>query len=267
MKKAISLIFSILIIYSAQAQTIDTLVDVGGYKLHFRVVKGKGVPIVFESGNGDDSTVWKDLLKPLHDSTQATLITYDRAGLGLSEIDTNKINIQNEVTALETGLKKLGYFKNFFVVSHSFGSYYSTLFALKNPKKVKGVVFIDVLTPCYFTKSRARETKESISKDDWQMLKKEAIGLYHVLDNLESIYDYTKDKQLPPSIPLTVIGADIPPPIVKENKKEEWKNCLRAFGELPNHSYVLAKNSGHKVWKNDPSLVIGEIVKLYRKVK
>lgn len=266
MKKIFTTLLCSGIFHLGQSQTNDTLIDVGEYKLHFNIVKGNSVPILFESGNGDDGAVWDDLLKSLHDSTGATLITYDRAGLGLSEIDTLRISIPNEVNSLETGLSKLGYSKNIFVVSHSFGSYYSTLFALKNQEKVRGIVFIDVLTPCYFTKQRAIETKNSISKDDWTIIKKEAIGLYYVLNNLDSIYDLTKDKQLPPNIPATIIGADIPPPIVKEKERDEWKACLKNFGELPDHNYVLAKNCGHKVWKDNPALVINEITKLYRQV-
>ncbi len=266
MKKIYLILFILGLFHFGQAQTIDTLIEVGGHKLHFNVIKGEGVPILFESGNGDDATVWKDILKSIHDSTGATLITYDRAGLGLSGIDTAKISISNEVKSLDIGLHKLGFSKNIFVVSHSFGSYYTTLFTLKNRKKVKGIVFIDVLTPCYFTKQRAKETKESVTKDVWLRIKKEAIGLYYVLTNLEKIYDYTKDKKIPANIPLTVIGADIPPPIVKETERDEWKNCLKTFGELKNHSYILAKNSGHKVWKDNPLLVTNEITILYRRV-
>ena len=266
MTKIFTILFCLNMFHFGQAQTIDTLIDVGGHKLHFNIFKGKGVPILFESGNGDDAPVWEDLLKSIHDSTGAPLITYDRAGLGLSGIDTLNINISNEVKSLEIGLHKLGFSKNIFVVSHSFGSYYSTLFTLKNRKKVKGIVFIDVLTPCYFTKQRAKETKESISKDEWLMIKKEKIGLYYVLNNLETIYDFTKDKQIPTNIPLTIIGADIPPQIVKETERNEWKTCLKSFGELPNHNYILAKNCEHKVWKDNPKLVENEITKLYRQV-
>ena len=97
MKKIFSLLFILVLFHLGHAQNIDTLIAVGGYKLHFNILKGKGVPILFESGNGDDATVWKDLLKFIHDSTGATLITYDRAGLGVSGIDTLKINISNEV--------------------------------------------------------------------------------------------------------------------------------------------------------------------------
>ncbi len=246
------------------AQVLDTLIDVGGFKLHFNIIKGKGTPILFESGNGDDGTVWKDILKSLNTLTGATLITYDRAGLGLSGIDTTKVSVLNEVKSLEIALKKLGYNKNIFVVSHSFGSYYSTLFAERNNKKVRGVVFIDVLTPCFFTKNRAKETKDSVKNEDWKMLKKEAFGLYYVLQNLESTYEFTKNNNLPSKIPATIIGAENPPQIVKENEKAEWIDCLKRYGELKNHNYVFAKNCGHKVWKDNPELIINEITKLYK---
>lgn len=266
MKTIITTLFCLGIFFNSQAQIVDTLVDVGGYKLHFNIIKGSGVPILFESGNGDDGTVWKEILKPIHDATGATLITYDRAGLGLSEIDTSKVNLTNEIKGLEIGLKKLGYTKDIFLVSHSFGGYYSTLYALRNSKKITGSVFIDVLTPCYFTKKRSKETKDSISKEDWAMLKKEAIGLYYVLKNLEVIYDQMKDKSYPITIPATVIGADTPPQMVKGDEIPEWKNCLKTLGSLPNYNYVFAENCKHKVWKDNPELVSNEIVKLYKKV-
>ena len=47
------------------AQVTDTLVDVGGYRLHFHIIRGHGVPILFESGGGDDATVWKGVLQPI----------------------------------------------------------------------------------------------------------------------------------------------------------------------------------------------------------
>lgn len=106
-----------------QFQTIDTLVDVGGYKLHFHIIKGKGIPILFEAGGGEDATTWKNILKPIADVTAATLITYDRTGFGKSTFDVNKHGILNGIKGLETGLQKLGYDGNMMLVAHSQGAY------------------------------------------------------------------------------------------------------------------------------------------------
>jgi|SRR6185437_3917648 len=266
MKKTLSLLFCIFIVYNGQAQTIDTLIDVGGYKLHFTIIKGKGIPILFEAGNGDDGSVWKDILKPLHDSTGATLITYDRAGLGLSGIDTPTISFINEIKGLETGLSKLGYFNKLFLVSHSFGGFYSSLFTYRNKDKVKGAVFIEVATPCFFTSEWAKKFVDSIKSQDWKMIKQYKLGLYYVLADFPAIASYMSDKYLTSETPATLIRADNILPIVKDNEKEKWIDCLKSFGMMPNHRYVVAKNSEHKVWDKNPQIVIYEIIKLYRQV-
>jgi len=59
---------------SVQAQTIDTLIDVGGYKLHFNIIKGKGIPILFDAGGGEDATTWKKIIQPIAERTATTLI-------------------------------------------------------------------------------------------------------------------------------------------------------------------------------------------------
>ncbi len=266
MRKVLCLFFCIAIFCFAKAQTIDTLIDVGSYKLHFTIIKGKGTPMLFEAGNGDDGTVWKDLLKPLYDSTAATLITYDRAGLGSSGIDTTTISFLNEVKGLETGLKKLGYFNKIFLVSHSFGGFYSSLFTYRNKAKVSGAVFIEVSTPCFFTAEWAKQFIDSIKADDWKMIKQYKLGLYYVLADFPAIADYMRDKYLTSATPATLIRAENILPIVKENEKEKWIHCLYTFGTMPNHRYVVAKDADHKVWDKNPKIVIDEIIKLYRQV-
>jgi len=141
--------FTVFSSQKTQSQTIDTLVDVGNHKLHFNIIKGTGIPILFEAGGGSDGTVWNSILKPIAEITGATLITYDREGFGKSTINTletevSKHGMLNSLLDLETGLKKLGYNKQIMLVSHSFGGYFSTLYSVRNPNLVKSIVLIDV---------------------------------------------------------------------------------------------------------------------------
>ena len=80
------LLATLLSAVAARAQAVDSMVDVGGYRLHFHLVKGTGLPIVFEAGGGDDASTWDAILTPIANVTGATLITYDRAGFGHSEV-------------------------------------------------------------------------------------------------------------------------------------------------------------------------------------
>jgi len=145
-----------------KSQTIDTLVDVGGYRLHFHIIKGKGTPILFEAGGGDDATTWKNILKPISDITQTTLIAYDRTGFGKSTFDSAKHGILNGMIGLETGLRKLGYGGNIILVAHSQGGLYATLYASRHPDKVKAAVLIDATTSCFYEENRLVATQRMI---------------------------------------------------------------------------------------------------------
>lgn len=259
-------VLSFLFFSKSYAQVTDTLIDIGSHRLHFTIRQGAGVPIIFESGNGDDGTVWEEILEPLQQITGATLITYDRAGLGKSGIDTTKIGFKREVKKLEYALKKLGFSDEIFIVSHSFGGFYSSLFARRNKRKVMGAVLIDVARPCFMTKEWSKNFVETISDSDWKLIKKYKLGLYYVLQNLPNISDYMSKRDLPENISATLIAAEKILPMVKENEKESWVNCLQTFDNAENHRYVLAKNAGHKIWQDDAVLVIQEITNLYKTV-
>lgn len=271
MKQIFTILFTIIFFHFGQAQTIDTLINVGSHKLHFNIMKGKGIPILFESGNGDDGSAWKPILQKIYDETGATLITYDRAGLGQSEIDTTTISFKQEIKDLNKALKKLGYKKNYFLVAHSFGAIYASEFTQKNKKKVIGAVFIDVATPCQLNNEIATRIKNSISEDNWQMLKKYKIGLYYVLKKFPEITAYMSKRYISNSIPLTLIVAEnyVPTKEIGETEQDmlNWKKCLQELGNLPNHKYVETKNTDHKVWEKDPKTVTEEIIKLYKQTK
>ena len=255
----------------AQSQTIDTLINVGNHNLHFKIIYGNGTPILFESGNGDDGSAWVNILKPIHDSTGATLITYDRAGLGKSEIDTTNISFEQEIENLNEALKKLGFKDNYFLVAHSFGGMYASGFAQKNKGKINGAVFIDVSLPCELNKEYTTKVKNAISDENWKMLKQYKIGLYYVLDKFTEIAEYMSQRYISNSIPLIVIVAERYKPTKQIGETEQdmqiWQKCLEDFGNLPNHRYVATRNTDHKVWENDPQTVIDEIVMLYKRTQ
>jgi pimeloyl-ACP methyl ester carboxylesterase len=115
------------------------------------VSAASGIPILFESGGGDDATVWKYILKRVAAMTGTTLITYDRAGVGKSEMDPSQHGVGNGVKGLEIGLKSLGYAGDIMLVAHSLGGFYATLYASRNPQHVKAAVLIDANPACFFT--------------------------------------------------------------------------------------------------------------------
>jgi pimeloyl-ACP methyl ester carboxylesterase len=133
-----SFLFLIPITAVSQLRPVDRTTSTNGKKLHFQIIEGRREDIIlFESGGGNDSSIWSDLLAPIAEATGATLITYDRPGLGSSEVDPQHHGLTSDIERLELGLKDLGYTGHYTLVAHSFGGFYATLFASRHPEQVR----------------------------------------------------------------------------------------------------------------------------------
>jgi pimeloyl-ACP methyl ester carboxylesterase len=257
------LVFAIFNYSSVQAQTIDTLIDVGGYKLHFNIFKGKGIPILFEAGGGEDATTWKKIIHPVAERTAATLITYDRAGFGNSSFDTTRHGIMNGMIGLETGLKKLGYDGNIMLVAHSQGGLYAQLYASRHPDKVKAAVLIDVTTTCFYNEKRLAATQQMIDHQNTDRLKASNPGSYYQGADFSNNIERMRKFPFPTTIPVTDFVSDYPP-FRDSTDINDWKRCHREFAATSsNRSGILASGCGHFIFNDNPPLVINAIVKAY----
>src|SRR5437870_3421999 len=78
----------------------DTLIDVGDHKLHFVVTKAGEPTILLEAGGGADASQWEAIQQKLANETNATIISYNRAGYGKSELPNTPYNLKKEVQDL-----------------------------------------------------------------------------------------------------------------------------------------------------------------------
>jgi hypothetical protein len=256
--------------YQGFSQTKDTLVDVGQYKLNFTIIEGNGIPILFESGSGNDGTVWRNIAHQIAEITGTTIITYDRAGLGKSEIKSTidnpeGNNILNNVIGLEEGLKLLGYGKDIILVAHSLGGFYTTLFASRNEKKVKGVVFIDASLASFYTKAFVNKLNSVISDELLNKFKAEKIGLYYEVKNIENSLELLSKTKFPSSFPVIDLVAENPyNPFKDEADKNRWIDGHQEFvKEQSNRELLTVRNANHYAFKDNPNLVIYQIIKAY----
>ena len=120
-----------------------SLIDVGGCHLHFSVIHGSETRLVLEVGGGADSSQWGPFPMYLARETGATVVTYDRAGFGKSDLPDTPYNMVEEVDWFMEGLRQLGLDDNIILMGHSYGGWLIRLTASRYPEVVRGMVFID----------------------------------------------------------------------------------------------------------------------------
>ena len=246
----------------SQSRPVDRTTVANGKKLHFQIVDGKRDDIIlFESGGGDDSRVWNDLLAPIATTTGATLIAYDRTGFGSSEVDPQHHGLMSDVERLELGLKDLGYTGHYTLVAHSLGGFYVTLFASRHPEQVRAAVLIDTNLACYFTDAFLPAIRNS--EAEIQTFKRENPGRYFLALDFEPMALKMRSVEFPKTIPVIDLVAEqrsFPTP----EDGVRWRSCHAKFAsEAPNRTEYLAYGSGHYIFISNPELTIAAILQAH----
>lgn len=260
----LTLLVILSISLSMHSQTLDTLVDVGGYKMHFKIMKGEGTPILFEAGAGNDGSVWDPILRKIHIVTGTTLITYDRSGFGQSELNPTLKNdsdfgIKNGIKELEKGLSMLGFENEIILVPHSYGGFYTTLYAARHPDKVKYVVRIDANLVEVYTD----DVLKIIAEEETPTKSPETLGMFYLVKNYPETVKIIRKSDFPSNIPV----IDIISPINKGFPDKYWALIQKAHENFvnaeSNRIKIIAEGSGHYIFLDNPGLIINTIIKAY----
>ena len=258
-------LFLISSIVFSQNKVIDTLVNVGSHHMNFYIIKGQGIPILFESGAGDNGLVWEELANDVQEVTGTTVIYYDRSGFGKSELNPNhgkdeEFGIENGILELETSLKKIGYFNNLILVSHSYGGFYTTLLSARNPEKILYNIRVDANLAKQYTEDIFIKAAEDNSIQD---MKDEHLGMYYLGINFENTVRLMWQIEYPKSVP----AIDIVSPIQRHHTDDEWNLLIKTHEDFvkteSNRTGIVAYGSGHYIFKDNPGLVFNAIVQAY----
>ena len=124
----------------------DTLVDVGGYAIHVEVIRGeRPVAFVLESGGAAELSAWEAVPESIAARTGATVVTYDRAGFGGSELGPDDLTPDEQVEDLREALEALRIPEQRVLVGHSYGGLMAMRHAARHPDEVAGVVLVDAM--------------------------------------------------------------------------------------------------------------------------
>lgn len=121
------------------------LVDIGSHRLHLFEQGSGGPTIVLEAGLMSTVLSWSGLQQRLAQSYR--VVSYDRAGLGWSELGPMPRNSDRIVDELHTLLHRAAVPPPYILVGHSFGGLTVPLFAARFPEETAGLVLVDPVAP------------------------------------------------------------------------------------------------------------------------
>lgn len=260
------------------AQAVDKSVDVGGYRLHFRIIPGQGPAILLESGGGMDSTEWNALAPRLAQETGATVIAYDRAGFGQSDLPEAPYDLREDTAALWRGLRSLGLDRDLVLVGHSYGGFLIRFEAAEHPDAVRGLVFVDPFTVEFvdalgvdYCNNHPMMGKLPFDASRLETLTKFQRALVRMAGaprrNLAEKVAVARKAVVPDSIPARVITSGtawLPDP----DELKAWRESHeRLAASIKGALLVRAEKSGHMIPYSQPDLIVSVVSEVVRLAK
>jgi pimeloyl-ACP methyl ester carboxylesterase len=251
-------------------EPVESLVKVGSYRLNFKVIKGSSLNILLEAGGGMDSTEWTKIAPVLAQKTGATVISYDRAGFGKSDLPDIPYDMREEVDWLWQALKQLDLDKNLILAGHSYGGWLIRLIASEHPEAIKGMVFVDPFTnelvealgveyldehPMAGKLPFDTSHPENLSRMERALLRMVGKGLGPKIEVM-------KKTSVPPGIPVRIItcGKKFLP---KPEEQQAWRKAHEDLAaSIEGAVLLVAEKSAHMIPWSQPEIIINAIVEI-----
>ncbi len=255
-----------------ESETVETLVQVGEYRLNFQVIRGGNLTVLLEAGGGMHSAEWTKLAPELAHKTGATVVSYDRAGFGKSDLPETPYNMREEIDWLWKGLQKLGLDKNLILVGHSFGGWMIRLFASEHPEVTRGMVFVDPFTNEFvnllgvdYLDNHPMTGKLPFDTSQPDKLTKIQRALMRMVgDGLGPKLEIMQKTSVPPDIPVIVITSG-KPFLPKTEEQAAWRLAHEQMtASIKGAILIVAEESGHMVPWRQPELIIDAVMKVIK---
>lgn len=248
----------------------ETTVDLETHKLMaYTVSKKTKYLVVFESGHGNDHTSWYSTGKSseilsISNFLNSDVLLYDRAGYGKSGFNTEPRDINKLRTELEKVIDQFANNRKVILVGHSLGGLIIRDYAIKNPSKVGGLLFVDATHEKY-----NHFSQEQINS--FYTTYKTTYGANSgiALETLELIEDLkymSRLSNLPdvPVIAITSMKTDAEHNTADRQLWYESKEYLKSG--VTDFTHISTIKSGHFIQLDEPDLVLENIKLLLSKL-
>jgi pimeloyl-ACP methyl ester carboxylesterase len=236
-------------------------VEVDGHNLNL-LVGGTGSPaVIFEGGFGAGIASWSTVQKEV--ASFAQTVSYDRAGLGQSELGPKPRSAKRIASELHSALEKAGVKPPYVLVGHSLGGIFVRVFADLYPKEVVSIVLIDPSQETFDEWLRTHQPEREKSVKD--QIAKAPEGIRAERDALDITYAEVRVAKLPSAISVTLISATEDEAMPAEARRVWIEKHKEWISKIPNAKHIIAEKSGHFIQAQQPALVIDVIRKVVTK--
>ncbi|MBN2409834.1 MAG: alpha/beta fold hydrolase [Candidatus Aminicenantes bacterium] len=255
-----------------EREAVETLVQVGEYRLNFQIIEGGEPTILLEAGGGMDSRAWNRIAAELAGKTGATIISYDRAGFGKSDLPETPGDMREEIGWLWRGLQELKRDKALILVGHSFGGWMIRLFVSEHPEVVRGMVFVDPFTNEFvdlmgveYLDNHPMAGKLPFDTSQPEKLTKLQRALVRMVgEGLGPKMETMRQTSLPSGIPVVVITSGRPF-LPKPEEQKAWRQSHEKLtASIDGATLVVAEKSDHMIPARQPDLIIEAVTKIIR---
>lgn len=261
--KYVLTVLILISVMSCSEKSADRFTEINEKKLHI-LERGEGGPtVVFLTG----------MICPLEHfytvqsqiSKETKTFSYDRSGLGLSEILDTVRTLDHVANELNTLLTYEAIKEPYILVAHSYGGDVARQFYKQFPDKVAGFVFVDCANDEVFFDSlfQKKLIPEDFPGEDSLATVGEQYELDYVKQNLLWFKeDFTT--QLPVQL-LVATGKRVG---LSEEIMSIKANTYRQFNKgAPQMKIIFTEHSGHHIQRDQPELVIKSIKEVIDEVR
>jgi pimeloyl-ACP methyl ester carboxylesterase len=232
------------------------MIDVGGYKLAIRC-QGQAAPtVIYENGAFPVTDPFADEIMA-DVARDHRVCSYDRAGVGKSEVGPNPRDGKQIALELDQLLTNAGETGPFILVSWSVGGLYTPLYAIAHPENVAGYVFIDPRVSAYQLQVGSDPRLTTAAADLPPAYGEE-------LRAWDESAEEVRDGGPLPDRPLIVLTAGSPAAIADANTREGGYELWRSSHDdlaasVSDGRNIMVENADHTIWEANPDAVLHAI--------
>jgi pimeloyl-ACP methyl ester carboxylesterase len=257
----LAILASVLLAHTLPSAPVDTMLDVGGYRVHARIHRGaRPLTILMEAGGGATLAKWGGVDSVLAARTNATVVAYERAGFGSSELGPLDLDPITQVRQISSALDRLGVPARRLVMGHSYGGLMAQVHADMFKEQIAGVVLIDAMNARFVdaTGDFIQTTVPHITspKNDAERAIARLVNTFPVMLNA------ARDAEPKIRAPMVVItsGKSM---WRRETEDKAWRSAHEAIAAAaPGRRFVVAENSGHDVAIDRPDTIIDAVMSI-----